>query len=283
MNHDITTITESTTPSRGSSPLRAFRHSGFLISAAILLIAAIGLNASVAKMKLHFKKESVPLRKSFAGTEPIPVILGPWVQVAREEVLDADMLASLATNEFLFCHYIDSSKFSKTPQQIQKDFAGKTLKQQRDDVERLIHERPAGVIQFYLTHYTGKADTVAHIPERCYVGSGFDPLNPESDTWNIAGHPLPVRHITFQHQTASQRACDVVYFFHTNGHYESDSLKVRATLQDLLARYGYYTKAELMCGTAKRELSEPAMKDFLGRVLPSLEAALPDWNQYKVK
>ena len=282
MNNDITNSTPPTSTST-TSPLRAFRHIGFLISAAVLLVAAIGLNASVAKLKLHFKKESVPLRKSFASAEPIPVILGPWVQVAREEVLNADMLASLATNEFLFCHYIDSSKFGKTPQQIQKDFAGKNLKQQRDDVERLIHERPSGVIQFYLTHYTGKADTVAHIPERCYVGSGFDPLNPESDTWKIDGRQLPVRHVTFQHQTASQRACDVVYFFHTNGHYESDSLKVRATLQDLLARYGYYTKAELMCGTSKRELSVPAMKDFLARALPAFEEALPDWNQYRGK
>src|SRR4051794_1116684 len=182
-----TDITDNSVQPASPSPMRAFRHTGFLIAAAILLTAAIGLNASVQFMQLHFKKEPVPLRKAFTDPEPIPVILGPWVQVAREEVLDADMLASLATNEFLFCHYIDSSKFGKTPQQIQKDFDGKPLRQQREEVERYIHEHPAGVIQFYLTHYTGKADTVAHIPERCYVGSGFDPLHPESETWSING------------------------------------------------------------------------------------------------
>jgi len=279
MNTDIT----NTTPATSSRPDGAFRHRGFLLAAAILLVAAIGLNASVQFLQLHFKKEPVPLRKAFTDPEPIPVILGPWVQVAREEVLDADMLASLATNEFLFCHYVDSSRFGKTPQQIQKDFAGKPLKQQREDVDHLMREHPSGVVQFYLTHYTGKADTVAHIPERCYVGSGFDPLNPESETWTINGKPLPVRHISFQHQTAAQRACDVVYFFNTNGHYESDSLMVRATLQNLFARYGYYTKVEMMCGTPKRELSQPAMKDLLGRVLPYFEAALPDWKQYEGK
>src|SRR5882672_1582097 len=199
MNSDITNSTPS---SNSSSPLRAFRHTAFLIAGAILLTAAIGLNASVQFLQLHFKKESVPLRKAFTDPEPIPVILGPWVQVAREEVLDADMLASLATNEFLFCHYVDSSRWNRTPQQMQKDFAGKPLRQQREEVDRMMHDHPDGVIQFYLTHYTGKADTVAHIPERCYVGSGFDPLNPESETWNINGKPLPIRHISFQHQTA---------------------------------------------------------------------------------
>src|SRR5437762_3476466 len=224
MSSDITNTTRST---NSSDKLGAFRHSGFLLAAAILLVAAIGLNASVQFLQLHFKKEPVPLRKSFTEPEPIPVILGPWVQVARQEILDADMLTSLATNEFLFCHYIDSSKFGKTPQEIQKEFAGKPIRQQLEEVERLILEHPGGVIQFNLTHYTGKADTVAHIPERCYVGSGFDPLNPETETWTVNGKPLPVRHISFQHQTAAQRACDVVYFFNTNGHYESDSLKVR--------------------------------------------------------
>src|SRR5215212_9710118 len=80
--------------------LRPFRHTSFLVAAAVLLSAAIGLNASVSYLKLHFKKAPVPLRKSLTQADSIPLVLGPWVQVARQEVLNADMLTSLATNEF---------------------------------------------------------------------------------------------------------------------------------------------------------------------------------------
>src|SRR5947207_10232034 len=90
--------------------LRPFRHSGFLIAAAVLLAAAIGLNASVQFMQLHFKKEAVPLRISFTDPKAMPTVMGPWVQVAREDTLDADMLTSLATNEFLFCYYVNSKE-----------------------------------------------------------------------------------------------------------------------------------------------------------------------------
>src|SRR5258706_3060359 len=88
--------------------LRPFRHSGFLIAAAVLLAAAIGLNGSVQFLQLHFKKEPGPLRIAFTDPKAMPVVLGPWVQVARQVTLDADMLASLATNEFLFCYYVNS-------------------------------------------------------------------------------------------------------------------------------------------------------------------------------
>jgi hypothetical protein len=136
------------------------------------------------------------------------------------------------------------------------------------------------VVQFYLTHYTGKADTVAHVPERCYVGSGFNPKDPQTETWSLGPRNINVRHITFQHQTAVREACDVVYFFHTNGRYESNSLRVRATLQNLRERYGYYTKIELMCGVGDRRISQPVMQEFLTHALPALEQALPDPQQY---
>jgi cytochrome c551/c552 len=286
MSDNIITTSQQTPQAQppARSALRPFRQPAFLIAAGVLLVAALGLNASVASLKLHFKKEPVPLRKSFTQPEAIPRVLGPWVRVAREEILDADMLASLATNEFLFCHYVDSRKVGLSVEEIQKLFAGKNLEEQRKLLMGFQKRNPDAAIQFYLTHYTGKADTVAHIPERCYVGSGYDPKDAKTETWSLANNrQLNVRHITFEHQSAAQIACDVAYFFHSNGSFESDSLMVRAKLQSLRARYGYYTKAELMCPTRDRRFSEPAMKDFLSHALPALEAALPDWEQYRGK
>ena len=72
MSHDITDnlITPAAAPAKDT--LRPFRHSGFLIAAAVLLAAAIGLNASVQFLQLHFKKESVPLRISFTDPKAMP-------------------------------------------------------------------------------------------------------------------------------------------------------------------------------------------------------------------
>jgi len=277
---DITDTPIASAPRPATDNLRPFRHTGFLIAAAVLLAAAIGLNASVQFMQLHFKKEAVPLRISFTDAKAMPQVIGPWVQAAREDTLDADMLASLATNEFLFCYYVNSTALGLTPHDVQKMMEGKNVLDQKMILGQLQRRKPTAVIQFTLAYYTGKADTVAHIPERCYVGDGFDPINPATEKWQVGERNLEVRHITFENQTGTRGLYNVAYFFHTNGHFESDSLKVRATLQNLFARYGYYSKAELMCISTDRAASQQAMQDFLARALPAFEGALPDWKQY---
>src|SRR5438045_2170965 len=164
---------------------------------------------------------------------------------------------------------------------------GKNVMEQKAILGTLQRRKPTAVLQVTLAYYTGKADTVAHIPERCYVGDGFDPVDPETEKWQVGDRNLEVRYITFQNAADNRGNHNVAYFFHTNGRYESDSLKVRATLQNLFARYGYYSKAELMCVTPghehdqqreqrERSESQQAMSDFLNRALPSFEAALPD-------
>jgi hypothetical protein len=285
MSHEITDnpITPAPAPAPAMDKLRPFRHTTFLIAAAVLLAAAIGLNGSVQFLQLHFKKESVPLRVSFTDPKAMPLVIGPWVQVAREDTLDADMLASLATNEFLFCYYVNSTALGLTPHDVQKMMEGKNVQEQKIILGQLQRRKPTAVLQFTLAYYTGKADTVAHIPERCYVGDGFDPINPATEKWQVGDRNLEVRHITFENQTGQRGLYNVAYFFHTNGHFESDSLRVRATLQNLFARYGYYSKAELMCISSDRNASQQAMADFLNKALPPFEAALPDWSKYQGK
>ena len=76
----------------------------------------------------------------------------------------------------------------------------------------------------------------------------------------------------------------VAYVFHTNGHYEDDPLGVRQTLQNLLERYGYYAKIELMTlGSETADDSQMAsqtMADFLTAAKPQIELCLPDWNSW---
>jgi hypothetical protein len=49
--------------SNAVAPKRRIFDVGFILVAAILLLAAIGLNATVSKMQLSFRKQAVPLQK----------------------------------------------------------------------------------------------------------------------------------------------------------------------------------------------------------------------------
>lgn len=270
---------------------RQFGKRNFIIVAVVLLLAAVGLNAAVSFLQLHFKKEPVPMRASFK--DAMPLVIGDWVQVARDENLPPDLKAALGTDEYLFCSYVKASAFGRKPEELRKEFEGKDLKQQQGLLHKMrsdaAHAKTAsaahGILSVSLTYYTGKADTVAHIPERCYIGDGFETAGSANEQWTLADgrRAQGVRRLTFENATGAQlHKSHVAYFFHVNGRYEHDSLAVRAQLQDLFAKHGYYAKVELRMDTplAEDPRAWEAMRDFLSVGLAPVEAALPDWSQY---
>jgi hypothetical protein len=133
-------------------------------------------------------------------------------------------------------------------------------------------------------------DTVAHIPERCYVADGYQPSEtPETAMWDMGpgrlgsspgGHDkIAVRYLNFEDQTGAKRVTKrVAYFFFANGVYESDPLSVRQTLQDLRARHGFYSKVELMTIIPDHDRCAKVMSGFLASVMPEVEKCYPDWN-----
>ncbi|MGD0461361.1 MAG: hypothetical protein ABSB74_02625 [Tepidisphaeraceae bacterium] len=144
------------------------------------------------------------------------------------------------------------------------------------------------VVHLGLTYYTGLVDTVAHIPDRCYIADGYEPSSYTVPTWNLGSDAagksflLPVRFIAFEDSTGTNRVSKcVAYVFHTNGHYESDPLGVRQTLEDLTERYGYYSKIELMTLGQNGDAASSAMSEFLTVARPEIEACLPDWSKIK--
>jgi len=155
------------------------------------------------------------------------------------------------------------------------------------------------VVRLAVTYYTGMVDTVPHVPEKCYVADGFEPAG---DIPTIAqtlgtypdGRPRDVkyRYIHFQDTTGNGRVDrSVAYLFHVNGRYESSNIAVRTELANLLQRYGYFAKVELMTQARSRadstsaekaaaqEKSMAAFNDLLTWALPELERCLPDWNK----
>lgn len=265
-----------------SKQQKKWSQPGFLIPVIILGVAAVGLNSAVSALQLHFKKLPVPLKKDLTT---IPLQLGDWLQVSKDEPLDKEVQDALATDHFIFRDYVNTKLLSKADLDR---FTTLGPLERKVLVNQIQTQQPEAVINMGVTYYTGLVDTVAHIPDRCYIADGFEPSEYETPIWNVGpdrlgkapGEGMPVRYINFEDQTAAGRVTRrVAYFFFANGHYESDPLGVRKALQNLRYKHGFYAKVELMALITNHDQCEKVMQNFLTAALPEIEKCLPDWNQ----
>jgi hypothetical protein len=279
-----------------SSPLAqsfkaAMREPTFLVAVGVLLIAALTLNGAVQMMKLHFRKEPVALRRPL---DEIPQQLGPWLQVSKDEPLDKELQDVLGTEKYIFRDYIDTRQIGEVELATFKKeiITGDVVRH----LARLRGDKPTSVLTAAVTYYTGLVDTVAHIPDRCYVADGFEPIDhsypvldvtPPAAAGSYSTSPsrdLKVCFINFEDQTPNREKLpvNVAYFFQCNGTYESDPIDgVRLRLQDLSQRHGYYAKIELKTVMDDTIKSKDTMADFLRYALPEIERCLPDWDAVK--
>jgi hypothetical protein len=139
-----------------------------------------------------------------------------------------------------------------------------------------------------LTYYTGLVDTVAHIPDRCYIADGYEPTSYDVESWSAlkarpdAADDDHLRFIVFEDTTPTraQITRQVAYFFHCNGAYTNDPLGVRKRMARLNEQYAYYMKIELQTISLPSAQSKIVMNDFLTTLLPESEKCLPDWNKF---
>jgi len=268
---------------------RAMGQRSFLIVTLELLTAALGLNVAVSAMKLHFKKEPVPLARALGA---IPEKLGTWVQVSQDQPLDKEMQDVLGTKEYIFRDYVNERDVPG----VGDRFRGKTQKERQDILNNIRAQFPNAVISLSVTYYTGMVDTVAHVPDRCVTADGYEPKTYETVNWPIAqqlaagakpqakdGTPLDdveVRYINFEDQTGTSKLPrSVSYFFHTNGKFVSSPLEVRNQLANLFVKKGYYAKIETMTTIADTKISAAKTADFLSNALPEVTKCMPDWNK----
>ncbi len=297
--------------SRNNPPLRQawrriFAQPKFTAAFIVLAVAAVGLNGAVDFLKLHFKKEPVPLAQPLTV---IPDALGPWVQVTPDKAIDHNIEDVLGTHQYIFRDYVDTriaGRDVKERFQHVQDLADAAkdpddrakLQSQIDEMLWQIRARnPEAVVNLAVTYYTGMVDTVAHVPDRCYVADGYEP-KPGEDTfqeWPIArdlpdsgkpkvdGRPsddVKVRFINFEDQTGTRKVTrSVAYFFHTNGTFASSPLEVRLKLQNLRERHAYYAKVEVMTLVNNQAKSAKVLTDFLTNALPEIYKCLPDWSK----
>jgi hypothetical protein len=275
----------SQTTNRTTSLLRqAFSQPAFIVVALMLLVAAAGLNAATHYLQLYFRKLPVAPARELSE---VPQHLGRWLQVSIDEPLTAEFQDALATDKYIFRDYVDTRL--ATAQEL-AEFRDKTPAQCRMLAQRLQLKKPAAVVNFALTYYTGLADTVAHIPERCYIADGYEPTKWDVEAWSsLKGRPAEpagdpkVRFIVFEDPLAAGMSVkrNVAYFFHCNGKYMNDSIAVRKQMAYLLEKYGYYVKIELQTWNLPQQEATQVMDDFLGSAVTEIEKCVPDWKKLR--
>lgn len=281
-NQAATTAAATPPTHLGPALRRAICQPAFMLVAGLLIVAAVVFNVASETLELHFRKLPVPLAKRL---DSLPMRLGPWMLVPNDEVLSPDIVEALGTRDYAFLDYVDTRQLTEQELQRLQTLQGT---ERRRELIRIQLQRPEAVVNLGLTYYTGKADTVAHIPERCYIAGGYEPVTPpEPVKWPIgarlsgaASDQISVRFINFEDQTAARvkQRRSVAYFFHVNGRFEQDPLEVRKRLQNLFERYGYYMKIETMTLVPDPQRSSEVMSDFLVNALPEIARCLPDWQ-----
>ena len=278
-----TTKNDSQNQTTAKAKKNPWMQPGFLLVAGILAFSALGLNVAVGYLKLKFLKDPVYLKQDLST---LPTQLGDWVQVSKDEPLDKELQAMLGTDKYVFRDYVNTKLVS--PADLAK-FDGLGSRESKELASQIQALKPNAVISLALTYYTGGVDTVAHIPERCYVADGYQPVEtPETLSWDMgpgrlgktpSDPKIDVRFLNFEDQTGARRITKrVAYFFFANGQYESDPLSVRQTLENLQYKHAFYSKVELMSIIPDHDECAKVMSDFLATAMPEIEKCYPDWN-----
>lgn len=235
----------------------------FVIACVSLVLAALGFRAATEYLNVYLQKESVELREHFST---ISRHLGDWQARGPDGQLDAATIESLGTDVFLDRTY---------------------TRETEDGTTR---------INFHLAYYTGMIDAIPHVPDRCMLAGGFEPLtlptyydlDIDTSNWQYEDglvharsgepypkltypHPITARPITvtmpvgefalrtteFQHPSRPDDHIFAGFFFIANGQATPSPYQVRALAFDKTDKYAYYCKVQFqMVGQGDFEAEE---------------------------
>jgi len=256
---------EKKTSAAGSQPVggslvgQILGNRGFVACVILLGACAVGFQILAEGKRIQFVKQRVELRKPLSDLDHDA--LRPY-RLLQAQRIEPAVLDSLGTDMYL--------------QWLMED----TTVQDESAPERLVH--------LFVTYYTGNPDPVPHVPEECYLGSGYRttreqileiPL-PELGSGVVA----PVKVLTFEKSALlSSEGRVVMYTFHTNGRFCADRRCVRLAIGDPDTRYAYYSKLEISFGAGgampPEAVAVEAGRRFLAKVIPILvKQHWPDWE-----
>jgi hypothetical protein len=243
------------------------------LAAGVLLGSFLGMQAIIKVTRIVMIKYPIDLRQPLFV---IPRRVGNWEQV-RDEPISDDLLDALGTKMYLSRIYRDN-----------------TLEQ----------GAPGRYITLHMAYYTGKPDTVPHVPERCFVAGGASPINQgrtqiqlkgsaiqkSDDHWRIytskdpngirlEQNPINATVFTFMPTRDSTTQANVIYFFSCNGKFFATPEAVRLKGFDPRDTHSYYCKIEvLLRDVTDVTVATEHTSRFLSDMMPHIVACLPKWD-----
>jgi len=230
----------------------ALKSRAFVVSALVLGVSAIGLQATAGWLQIRFRKEPAPILKPLKHLNE--EALTPYV-VRRKLDLQAEEEESLGTHEYVNWVMENTS---------------------------LPAGDPLRIVQLFITYYTGSPDQVPHVPDVCYLGAGYSPAGGGTlslDLPELAQHGyktrVPFRALTFiRPGDVADVKPTVVYTFGVNNTIEAERNRVRKAMASIRQRYAYFSKVEISFGLGReypqRQAAIQAAEKLLGKVLTLL-------------
>lgn len=267
---------------------RALLNPAYLVALAILVISALSLGRAIDAMDIYLLKLPIypegnrKLRHILTETEH-------WRRTGADMIEAADVVKTLGTDNYVSRMYI--------------------TKDRADEF----------VIDLHAAYYTGMVDTVPHVPERCFVGGGWQiaqessvveiPL--DSSNWipiqTEDGQTLYTTRISNDNDVAPGQRIELPrgvtpegglrmrvtmfydpegrpvfsgYFFIANGGTVARSEDVRLLAFSLNDDYAYYLKVQFT--SAQAESAEELAEVaglLLDDLLPELMLCVPRWSE----
>jgi len=241
--------------------IRVYLQPAFVICVAVLAITAAGMSVAIKSFGVYLKKEPLPLKKSLDLLDEKQ--LAPYNVIEKREIPNEEMVKELGT----------------------KDYIQWVLEDPNVAVDSSVRK-----CLLFVTYYQ-LPDRVPHVPEECYVGSGYQRLATDSVTFEVRRPGLEERiqgkYLVFGRTKSdfwhSGGKFPVLYFFKVNGEYAGSRDEARITLnKNLFRKYSYFCKVELVFNQAfvapSKQQAVAAAEKLLAVILPVLEREhWPDW------
>jgi len=245
----------------------------------VVALTVLGAGIAVVRgleraLNAVFDKPPAPLSK------PLPAVsrtLGTrYVADGPDEVLDAETVETLGTEDYLVRRYRDQTVASKVPGEL---------------------------INLNVNYYATGTST-PHVPEICWAGSGMEEAAVSRRLFTVAGlkrkdgqwkfSDITMKMISFipsSGPTVSESGepiyCNVAYVFQVNGVYVAGTQEVTSLFWKASYRYAYHSKIEITPMTmapdgkavilvCTQEDAEHIIQDFIRAALPAVEECLPD-------
>ncbi len=239
--------------------IKHYMQPAFLICAAVLAMAGSGMSVAVKGFGIYLKKDPWPLKKSLDLLDEKG--LAPYKVISKEKIESQDVIDNLGTKDYI--------------QWVLED-----LDAPADSAVRYC--------SLFITYYE-LPDKVPHVPEECYMGSGFQSLASDSVTIELGTQKIPARCLVFtsigSDYWRKNKKFSILYFFKVNKDYVNSREDTRFVLnKNIRGKHSYFSKVEWKFFNARfgperqgtdiypdKEEAITASQKLLSVILPILE------------